>query len=91
MSDLDAKASSLGRILTTWQVSANNGLPAVVLLTQLQIIHRVSGELIDEMKEVDPSTSVHVDSSLSDETSKLLSDYFQGHTTIPDTLEGFDG
>lgn len=86
---LDAKASALGRILSTWQITANNGQPGIVLMAQLQIVHRLSGELIEELAK-DPSTTVHVNPELGDAAVSLLSDYFQGRTHIPDTPEGLD-
>jgi hypothetical protein len=89
MSELDDKASQLGRILTAWQITANNGMPGIVLMAQLEIIHRLAGELITELAK-DPSTTVHVNPELSDGAATMLSDYFQGHTHIPDTLEGLD-
>lgn len=90
MDELDRKASALGRILTMWQIAANNGSPVVVLAAQLAIIHRLSGELIEDIKQVPLSTTVHVNPDLGDSALSLLTDYFQGHTDIPDTLEGFD-
>ena len=89
MSELDEKASQLGRILTTWQITANNGQPGIVLMAQLEIVHRLAGELIEALAK-DPSTTVHVNPELGDGAAALLSDYFQGRTYIPDTLEGLD-
>lgn len=88
---LDEKASALGRILTTWQITANNGMPVVVLRAHMEIVHRLSGELLREMEDVPLLTTVHVNPDLGDAAASLLSDYFQGHTEIPDTLDGLDG
>lgn len=89
MADLNEKASSLARILSVWQVTANNGMPGIVLMAQLEIIQRLAGELIEDLAK-DPSTTVHIDSELGDGAAQMLSDYFQGRTYIPDTPEGLD-
>lgn len=89
MTDLNEKASALARILSVWQITGNNGMPGIVLMAQLEIVHRLAGELIEELAK-DPSTTVHIDSELSDGAAEMLSDYFQGRTYIPDTPEGLD-
>lgn len=89
MTDLNEKASTLGRILSTWLITANNGMPGVVLAAQLEIVHRLSGELVDELRK-HPSTTVHVNPELGEGAAQMLSDYFQGRTSIPDTPEGLD-
>lgn len=85
MDEINEKASQIGRILTIWMISANQGMPAVVLSAHLRILHRATGELL-EMLEDQPSTTVHVNPTLPEGAVQLLSDYFQGRTETPDTI-----
>lgn len=85
--DIDEKASSLARILTTWQLAAANGLPAVVLAHQLEIVHRVSGELITILPELEPGTRIHIDPRLADATAESLAELFsEEDSETPDSL-----
>lgn len=87
MSDeLDRTASSLGRILTMFQLAANAGTPAVVLKAQVESIHRASEKLLKLLEAADPSTTVHVNPELNSSTTELLGDYLHGRADVPDHL-----
>ena len=77
MSVLQDRLNMLGRMLTHFQITANQGMPAVVLVETMRGIQRVSTELLDELSQVDPATSVHVDPFLGAEVEKLLAEYMQ--------------
>ena len=82
---VDEKASSLARILTTWQLAAQNGLPPVLLVHQLKTIRRVSHELIELLENADSDIRIHVDPRLSDGVAEVLSEFFSDDDSeIPD-------
>jgi hypothetical protein len=85
MSVLQDRLNMLGRILTTFQMTANQGMPVVVLVENMRTIHRLSGELVDELAKVDPASSVHVDPFLGPAVEQLLAEYMQ-LPQVPDHL-----
>lgn len=90
MSVLQDRLNMLGRMLTTFQMTANQGMPAAVLLENMRLIQKVSTELVLELATIDPSTSVHVDPFLGPEVEKLLADFME-LPSAPDHLpDGFE-
>lgn len=90
MSVLQDRLNMLGRMLTTFQTSANQGMPVVVLLENMRAIQKVSTELVLELSTVDPGTTVHIDPFLGPEVEKLLAEFME-LPHAPDHLpDGFE-
>ena len=89
MTDLQDRLNMLGRMLTHFQVTANDGMPVVVLLELMRGIQKVSTELVDELAKADPATSVHIDPRLGDGVADLLAEYMQTPETPDHLPEGW--
>lgn len=86
LNTLDQKASQLGRLLTYFQIAANEDMPALVLEFQIQDIHRLSGELLKDLRAAPPGTHVRVDTELATPVLETLSEYFHGRPDTPDSV-----
>ena len=84
--EINDKASVLGRMLTHFQLSVGQEVPLAVIEGHVQLVHKVSGELVELLRAADPSTVVRFSTELSAESADLLAERYGDDTpdTIPD-------
>lgn len=82
--EINDKAAVLGRMLTYFQVGSDNEFPAVLVQQYVALIHKVSGELLVDLEQVEPATPVRMATELTDSSAELLAELLGGQA--PDTM-----
>lgn len=80
---LNDKATLLGRMLTRFQMDVQREWPLPLIQAHLRLVHRVAGELLEDLAEADPSTTVRMNPHLSDDSTALLAEL---DPAAPDTI-----